>query len=85
AAFAVHRNGQIERQITGMVTQFSHLSTGQHTSHYRITIHPSLWRASLRVNSRIFQNQSVVDIVETLFKENGVRNISFALGYKHPP
>ncbi|PHM51422.1 contractile injection system protein, VgrG/Pvc8 family [Xenorhabdus sp. KK7.4] len=60
AAFAVHRNGQVERQITGMVTQFSLISTGRHVSHYRITIQPPLWRTSLRVNSRIFQNQSVV-------------------------
>ncbi|PHM61824.1 type VI secretion system tip protein TssI/VgrG [Xenorhabdus ishibashii] len=85
AAFAVHRNGQIERQITGMVTHFSHMSTGRHTSHYHITIQPLLWRASLRVNSRIFQNQSVMDIVETLLKENGVRNATFLVGYKHPP
>ncbi|SFU91249.1 type VI secretion system tip protein VgrG [Xenorhabdus koppenhoeferi] len=85
AAFAVHRNGQVERQITGMITHFSLLSTGRHSSHYHITLQPPLWRASLRVNSRIFQNQSVVDIVENLLRENGVRNIFFALGYKHPP
>ncbi|REF26971.1 type VI secretion system secreted protein VgrG [Xenorhabdus cabanillasii] len=85
AAFAVHRNGQVERQITGMITQFSLLSTGRHCSHYHITLQPPLWRASLRVNSRIFQNQSVVDIVESLLRENGVRSFFFALGYKHPP
>ncbi|PHM46602.1 type VI secretion system tip protein VgrG [Xenorhabdus miraniensis] len=85
AAFAVHRNGQIERQVTGMVTHFSLQSTGRHQSHYRITLQPPLWRASLRVNSRIFQNQSVVDIVESLLRENGVRSFFFALGYKHPP
>ncbi|WP_275377123.1 type VI secretion system tip protein TssI/VgrG [Xenorhabdus bovienii] len=85
AAFAVYRNGQAERQITGMVTHFSLLSTGRHRSHYHITIQPPLWRASLRVNSRIFQNQSVMDIVETLLRENGVSSFFFALGYKHPP
>ncbi|PHM40108.1 Rhs element Vgr family protein [Xenorhabdus mauleonii] len=85
AAFAVHRNGQVERQITGMITHFSLLSTGRHSSRYHITLQPPLWRASLRVNSRIFQNQSVVDIVESLLRENGVRNIFFSLGYKHPP
>ncbi|WP_228863217.1 type VI secretion system tip protein VgrG [Xenorhabdus sp. PB30.3] len=85
AAFAAHRNGRIERQVTGMVTHFSLQSTGRHQSHYHITLQPPLWRASLRVNSRIFQNQSVVDIVEILLRENGVRNFFFALGYKHPP
>ncbi|MDC9594938.1 type VI secretion system Vgr family protein [Xenorhabdus sp. IM139775] len=85
ASFAVHRNGQIERQVTGMVTQFSLLSTGRHCSHYHITIQPPLWRASLRVNSRIFQNQSVMDIVETLLRENGISRFFFAFGYKHPP
>ncbi|WP_230585887.1 contractile injection system protein, VgrG/Pvc8 family [Xenorhabdus bovienii] len=45
-AFAVHRNGQVERQITGMVTHFSLQSTGRHRSHYHITIQPPLWRAS---------------------------------------
>ncbi|MGJ0623756.1 type VI secretion system tip protein TssI/VgrG [Xenorhabdus bovienii] len=85
AAFTVSRNGQAERQITGMVTHFSLLATGRHRSHYHITLQPPLWRASLRVNSRIFQHQSVVDIVETLLRENGVRRFFFALGYKHPP
>ncbi|REF27174.1 type VI secretion system secreted protein VgrG [Xenorhabdus cabanillasii] len=85
AAFAVHRNGQVERQTTGMITHFSLLSTGRHSSRYHITLQPPLWRTSLRVNSRIFQNQSVVDIVESLLRENGVRNIFFSLGYKHPP
>ncbi|MBD2820827.1 hypothetical protein ID852_09000 [Xenorhabdus sp. 42] len=33
----------------------------------------------------MYQNQSSVEIVEILLKENGVHNFSFVLGYKHLP
>jgi type VI secretion system secreted protein VgrG len=48
-------------------------------------VHPALWRAGLRVNARIFQHLSVTEIVDTLLKENGIRDCVYTLGYAHPP
>ncbi|NHB93221.1 type VI secretion system tip protein VgrG [Photorhabdus cinerea] len=84
ATLTVYRNGQPERYITGVVTHFVQETTGRYRSRYCLTLHPSLWRAGLRVNSRIFQNQSVTDIIERLLKENGVRHFSCLLRYEHP-
>ncbi|MEK9495732.1 type VI secretion system tip protein TssI/VgrG [Photorhabdus sp. P32] len=83
ATLTVYRDGKVERSVTGIVTQFEQGTTGRHRSYYSLTLHPSLWRAGLRVNSRIFQHQSVTEIVEKLLKENGVRNFHFLLRYEH--
>ncbi|ERT11514.1 type VI secretion system Vgr family protein [Photorhabdus temperata] len=84
ATLTVYRDGQPERSVTGIVTLFEQSTTGRHRSHYSLTLHPGLWRAGLRVNSRIFQRQSVADIVGKLLKENGVRNFVCNLRYEHP-
>ncbi|MGS0629592.1 MULTISPECIES: type VI secretion system Vgr family protein [Photorhabdus] len=84
ATLTVYRDGQPERSVTGIVTQFEQSTIGHHRSHYSLTLHPGLWRAGLRVNSRIFQHQSVTDIVGILLKENGVINFTCDLRYEHP-
>ncbi|WP_434526719.1 type VI secretion system tip protein TssI/VgrG [Photorhabdus asymbiotica] len=84
ATLSVYRDGLPEREVTGIVTQFEHSTTGRHRSHYSLTLQPALWRAGLRVNSRIFQHQSITDIIDTLLKENGIRDIVYTLGYEHP-
>ncbi|WP_387489591.1 type VI secretion system tip protein TssI/VgrG [Photorhabdus sp. RM96S] len=84
ATLTVYRDGKPERSITGIVTQFEQSRTGHHRSHYSLTLQPGLWRAGLRVNSRIFQHQSVTEIIGILLKENGVRNFYCQLRYEHP-
>ncbi|PQQ27190.1 type VI secretion system tip protein VgrG [Photorhabdus luminescens] len=84
ATLTVYRDGKPERSITGIVTQFEQSRTGRHRSHYSLTVQPALWRAGLRVNSRIFQHQSVTEIIDILLKENGVRNFYCQLRYEHP-
>ncbi|RAW84996.1 type VI secretion system tip protein TssI/VgrG [Photorhabdus laumondii] len=84
ATLTVYRDGQPERYITGIVTHFVQETASRYRSGYSLTLHPSLWRAGLRVNSRIFQHQSVTDIIDRLLKENGVRQFSCCLRYEHP-
>ncbi|MQL49303.1 type VI secretion system tip protein VgrG [Photorhabdus khanii] len=84
ATLTVYRDGQPERCVSGIVTRFEQETTGRHRSHYSLTVHPALWRAGLRVNSRIFQHQSVTDMIETLLKENGIKDIAYTLNYEHP-
>ncbi|WP_036772358.1 contractile injection system protein, VgrG/Pvc8 family, partial [Photorhabdus australis] len=48
ATLTVYRDGLPEREVTGIVTQFEHSTTGRHRSHYSLTLQPALWRAGLR-------------------------------------
>ncbi|WP_205634822.1 type VI secretion system tip protein TssI/VgrG, partial [Photorhabdus namnaonensis] len=51
---------------------------------YDMTIRPDMWRATLRQNARIFQQQDIKTILTTLLKENGVRDVAFSLRNPHP-
>ena len=59
------------RYINGYVTRMTRGSGFDDYAHYSITVRPWLFLLSSRVNSRIFQNQSVVDIVSAVFREHG--------------
>ena len=59
-----------------MVSSFEQGDSGFRQTFYRMEINPELWRLGLRRNSRIFQNESPIDILQSLLTENGgERNI----------
>ena len=72
AALHIWREGELQRSISGMVESMEQGDTGFHQTRYRMTLRPSLWRTTLRRNSRIFQQQSIEDIISTLLKEDGI-------------
>lgn len=65
-------SGELQRQVYGIVSEFSQGDTGFHRTRYHMQIRPLLWRAGLRRNSRIFQDKQPQEIIETLLRENGV-------------
>ena len=52
---------------------------------YRLELVPTLWLLSLGADLRIFQEQSTLDIVETLFSEHGLTDYDFAGVTATPP
>ncbi|NRD71851.1 type VI secretion system tip protein VgrG [Shewanella sp. VB17] len=72
------QNDSIERHVHGIVSQFSKGDTGHHHTQYTITLVPALSRLKLRQNSRIFQQQSVLTIISTLFSEMGISDVAFS-------
>ncbi|MCG8312894.1 MAG: type VI secretion system tip protein VgrG [Pseudomonadales bacterium] len=62
------------RAIHGMVQCCEQLDVGATQSRYRFQIVPAIWLLSQRSGHRIFQQQSVTDIVETLLDEAGFDN-----------
>lgn len=52
--------------------------------HYQLTISPPLWRAGLRQNFRIFQQQDIKAISTTLLTENGITDWVPNLYDPHP-
>lgn len=62
----------VERHFHGLVAAFERLGPGAAgRMRYRLTAVPGIWRLGLRRNSRIFQDKTVKDIVQTLLSEHG--------------
>ncbi|MGV4053645.1 contractile injection system protein, VgrG/Pvc8 family, partial [Citrobacter freundii] len=51
---------------------------------YHLTISPPLWRAGLRQNFRIFQQQDIQAISTTLLDENGITDWTPSFYESHP-
>ncbi len=59
------------RFFNGLVSEFQFLRIADGYAHYQVKIRPWLWFLSLRTDCRIFQNLSVVEIVEQVFSAHG--------------
>lgn len=59
------------RHFHGIVRRFSQLGQRDDLTGYRAELVPWLWFLSLYQNLRIFQQKSVLDIVEQVFKDRG--------------
>jgi type VI secretion system secreted protein VgrG len=64
-------NGQ-KRFIHGIVSSFTQAGTSTDLTAYQATLKPDLWRLTRTADCRIFQNQSVPEIIETILDENQI-------------
>lgn len=62
--------GAGKREITGLITAVRSNDADDRHAYYRLTIRPWLWLATRNRENRIFQNQSVVEITESILKED---------------
>jgi type VI secretion system secreted protein VgrG len=83
ATLTIWRETEVQRIVNGIVTSVEQGDTGLHQTRYRLSVRPALWRAGLRQNSRIFQQQGFQEILETLMKENHVFDYAHAFRYPH--
>ncbi|ENM5927121.1 type VI secretion system tip protein VgrG [Vibrio mimicus] len=83
AHLTIVRDGSIAQQINGVIRQFSKGDTGHRHTFYSLTLVPALERLSLRSNSRIFQEQTVPEIISILLQEMGIEDYAFALKRKY--
>ncbi|MEW5925886.1 MAG: type VI secretion system tip protein TssI/VgrG [Gemmatimonadota bacterium] len=60
-----------ERRIHGLVSRFVQLGQADELTSYRAEVVPWLWFLSLSRDCRIFQNLSVLEIVEQVFRAQG--------------
>jgi type VI secretion system secreted protein VgrG len=65
------RRGVQLLRIHGVLTSFEQHNKGDEGVRYRAVLMPRLWRLSLTVQSRIFQDLSVIDIVKQVLKDHG--------------
>jgi type VI secretion system secreted protein VgrG len=68
------------RYFNGFVTRFSYLGMrGTRYGAYRATLSPWLWFLTRTADCRIFQNQTVPDIIGSIFQEHGFTDFKKSL------
>lgn len=84
AYLKIWQGDEIQRRVKGMVSFFEQGENDGNQTLYRMQIRPPLWRAGLRQNSRIFQNEDVETILGTILRENDVTEWSPLFSAPHP-
>ena len=72
--FWVEYHDGSDRYFNGYVNRFSFLGTGDRLSIYRAQVVPWLWFLTRASDCRIFQNQTVPDIVKDVFTKAGFQD-----------
>ncbi|EME3968981.1 type VI secretion system tip protein VgrG [Vibrio fluvialis] len=79
AELTLYRDDILVQRVNGIVRCFTQGDTGHHHTFYSLTLVPALERLSLRHNSRIFQLNTVPEILSILLQEMGINDYAFAL------
>ncbi|MBY7787734.1 type VI secretion system tip protein VgrG [Vibrio fluvialis] len=79
AELTLYRDDVLVQRVNGIVRGFTQGDTGHHHTFYSLTLVPALERLSLRHNSRIFQLNTVPEILSILLQEMGINDYAFAL------
>ncbi|OOF55444.1 type VI secretion system Vgr family protein [Rodentibacter myodis] len=79
ATLTFWQNDQAIRHVNGIVTSFNQGKTGFSRTRYHMVIEPSLCRANLQTDLRIFQQQDSQKIIETLLQKNNTPQSRFHL------
>jgi type VI secretion system secreted protein VgrG len=80
---AITLTGGGERVISGIVTHSQQLGSNGGFARYQLIVEPAFAVLRLRRNSRVFQDKSVVDIVNIMLDEHIATNPVFAQCFRH--
>ncbi len=64
-------DGSSERYFNGFVSRFAQSSTATIFTNYQMEVVPWLWFLTRNVDCKIFQNMSIPDIIQKVFKDRG--------------
>jgi len=73
------------RYFHGYVSRFTQLASHRKFARYHATIVPWLWLLTRRADCSIFQDKSVPQILQDVFKRCGVAECELRLSAKYPP
>lgn len=71
------------RYINGLISRFTHTGTNVDFSLFEATVVPTLWLLKLSSNRKIYQSQSIPDIIKSVLVDYSV-NFSFKLSQNYP-
>lgn len=74
-----------ERYISGYINRFSLLPTPDRYARYAATVVPWLWFLTRTTDCAIYQKQSVVEIIEAVFKKYGFADFDLKLQKTYAP
>jgi|CXWL01.1.fsa_nt_gi type VI secretion system secreted protein VgrG len=74
-----------ERFFHGIISRFMQTGSDTGLANYRATMVPALWFLTRTADCRIFQNKKVPDIIQEIFKENGVTDVKAVLKGTYEP
>lgn len=83
-SFSVQLLGGTKRPFHGFVSQFVAGDEDQGRRNYRAEVVPWLWFLTKTADCRIFQQMSIPDIIEKIFKEYGFTQYKLNLNGAHP-
>ena len=79
-------NSLLPRPLNGFVKSFAYTGLEKRGLYgYKAELVPWLWFLDKRTNCRIFQNQTIQKIIESIFSELGFSDFSFSLIDSHQP
>ena len=84
AYLTIWQGDEVQRRVKGVVTWFELGENDKNQMLYSMKVHPPLWRAGLRQNFRIFQNEDIKSILGTMLQENGGTEWSPLFSEPHP-
>ncbi|EIZ8585509.1 type VI secretion system tip protein VgrG [Salmonella enterica subsp. enterica] len=84
AVLTIWQGDIAQRYVSGIVTAVQLGENNGWQMRYHLTINPPLWRAGLRQNFRIFQQQDIRTISATLLNESGVTDWLPLFYEEHP-
>ena len=85
ALFTIWRGDMPVRHVHGVVSSFEQGDTGFRRTRYRAVVEPALARAELCSDWRIFQQQSVPEILEQIIKSHGITDYEQVTTNPHLP
>ena len=83
--FTIWRGDTAVRYVHGLVSLFTQGDTGFRRTRYSAVIEPTLKRFDLRSNWRIFQGQTVPDIITSVLAEQQLTDVRREICFDHQP
>ena len=83
--FTIWRGETAVRYVHGLVSLFTQGDTGFRRTRYTAVVEPTLARFDLRSNWRIFQSQTVPDIITRVLTEQKLTDIRTEICFEHQP
>jgi Rhs element Vgr protein len=69
----------LPRTLYGVITEFNQLSINKQEARYKVVLAPRLTLLELHNYSAIYQNQSVIAVVEQILRKHGFTSINYRL------
>jgi len=85
ACVSIAEPGGGTKYVHGILGRFRQAGTGRRFTTYFAELYPKLWLLTKTVDSRIFQNLSVPDIVKKILSDHGVTDVKDALTGSYDP